>query len=273
MSFKDPMKQLLLICLTMFATAVWGAPPQIEVIEVRSRPAADLLDSIRPLLGQHSSVSAYHDKLIVNGTPDEIVAVRSLLASLDRPSRRLIIEVRHGGGQSVSSQGLGYGVNTGNVRIGRAPPRDGATVSLQDARTRSDGDSLQRVQALDGRPALIRTGQSVPVYLGQPGWYGHRVAPGYRVDYRDVSSGFYALPRVHGNQVTIEIYQQQQRSGDRGRFDHQQASSVLRGRLGEWLTLGSIGGEDAASRNEIGLHAQTQRRQDTLIELRVVARD
>lgn len=273
MSFRDPMKQLFLIFLTLFATAVWGAPPRVEVIEVRSQPAADLLDSIQPLLGQHSSVSAYHDKLIVKGTPDEIAAVRSLLASLDRPPRRLIIEVRQGGGQSVSTQGLGYGVNTGSLQIGRAPPQPGAALSLQDARTRSDGDSLQRVQALDGRPALIRTGQSVPVYQGQPRWYGHRVAPGYRVDYRDVSTGFYALPRVHGNQVTIEVYQQRQRSADRGRFDNQQASSMLRGRLGEWLTLGSIGGEDAASGNRIGLHAQTQRRQDTLIELRVVALD
>ena len=267
------MKHLLLILLTLLPAIVRPEPIQVQVIEVRSQPAADLLAGIEPLLGAHSSASAYHDKLIVKGTAEEIAAVRSLLDRLDQPARRLIIEVRQGGGQSVSTQGVGYGVNTGNVRIGRVPPGSEATVRLQDARTRSQGDSVQRVQAIDGRAALIRTGQSVPVYQSQPRWYGYGVAPGYRVDYRDLSSGFHALPRVHGDQVTVEIFQQQQREADSGRFAHQQASSVLRGRLGEWLTLGSIGGEDAASRNQIGLHAQTQRRQDRLIELRVVPLD
>jgi type II secretory pathway component GspD/PulD (secretin) len=264
---------LILIPLVILPAILYAEPTQVQVIEVRSQPAGDLVAGIEPLLGKDSSVSAYHDKLIVKGTADEIAAVRALLERLDQPARRLLIEVRQGGGQSVSTQGLGYGVNTGDVRIGRAPREGEARLRLQDARTRSEGDSLQRVQALDGRAALIRTGQSVPVYQAQPQLYGYAVAPGYRIDYKDVSSGFYALPRVHGDQVTVEIYQQQARAAGSGRFHHQQASSVLRGRLGQWLTLGSIGGEDAVSRNQIGLHAQTQRQQDRLIELRVVPLD
>ena len=267
------MKHLILLPFLFLFSLCVCADTQVATIQIMSRPAAAVVDTIRPMLGQDSSVSAFHDRLIVKGTAKEIAEVRAMLAEIDRPTRRLIIEVRQAGQFSQSSSDFGYGVSTGDVKIGRAPPGSDAQVRYQDIRTRGRGDSLQRVQALDGRPALIRAGQSIPVYqtFSYGGPWG--VSHGVDVQYRDATSGFHALPRVHGNQVTVEIYQQSQRLADSGRFDVQQAASVLQGSLGQWMTLGSVGGETGDTGNQIGRHYQTHRAQDMQLELRVLPVD
>jgi hypothetical protein len=264
------MRYLIAFSLLAVASLPCAGQDQVEVIRITSQPAASLIDAVRPLLGQTGSVSAFHDKLIVQGDADQIAAVRRLIGEIDRPARRLIIEVRQTGTLSQSGRRIDYGVHINNVYLGRVPPGANAQVNVQDFETRGRGDSLQRVQALDGRPALIRTGQSVPVYQAQQyiGRWG--VAQGYQMQYRDTSSGFYALPRVHGNQVTVEIYQQNERPAANGRFDLQQASTVLRGEIGRWMTLGSIGGAGNDKQNDIGLYAQTRRAQDMQLELRVI---
>jgi hypothetical protein len=267
------MKFMIAISLLILASLSCADQGRVEVIQIRSQPAAALVETVKPLLGQTGSVSAFHDKLIVRGTAAQIAAVRDMLSELDRPARRLIIEVRQTGTLSQSSHSVGYGVRTDNVYLGQVPPGANARLQVQDIQTRGRGDSLQRVQALDGRPALIRAGQSVPIYQTQQyiGRWGFQ--QGYQVQYRDATSGFYALPRIHGNQVTVEIYQQHQQPAEGGRFDLQQASTVLRGQLGRWMTLGSVGGSGGDNRDGIGLHAQTRRAQDRQLELRVVPVD
>ena len=264
---------LLATALLLAAFASLAQEREAAVIQIMSRPAAAMIDVVKPLLSEGSGVSAFHDKLIVNAYPQEIATVRQMLAQTDRPARRLIIEVRDAGNATLSSRGFGYGVNTDNVRLGRTPPGSKGQITYYDAQTRGQGDGLQRVQALDGRPALIRSGQSVPIYQVHQGAVGSTVVQGFDVRYRDSLSGFFALPRVHGDQVTIEIYQQSDHPAGNGYFNIQQASTVLRGGLGQWLTLGSIGGNDANQRNQFGRHVQTQRSQDRLLELRVISVD
>lgn len=264
------MRYVIAVSMFILASLSYAGEGQTEVFQIMSRPAASVIDAVRPLLGQTGSVSAFHDKLIVQGSAEQIAAVRTLLGEIDRPARRLIIEVRRTGSLSQSGRRIGYGVHTDNVYLGRVPPGADAQVSVQDFETRGRGDSTQRVQALDGRPALIRAGQSVPVYQAQQyiGEWGF--AQGYQMQYRDTGSGFYALPRVHGSEVTVEIYQQHEQPSADGRFDLQQASTVLRGQIGRWMTLGSIGDAANDSRNDIGLHVQTRRAQDMQLELRVI---
>ena len=264
---------LFAILMSMLFSDVLAQDREVVTIQIMSRPAATLIDGVRSLLGQDSGVSAFHDKLIVNATPRELTAVKALLAELDRPARRLIIEVRDGGNTTMATRSLGYGVNTGDVRIGRTPPGSRGNIDYRDIQTRGSADSLQRVQALDGQPALIRSGQSVPIYQVHQGVVGGTVVQGFDVRYRDSLSGFFALPRVHGDQVTVEIYQQSDRPVGNGYFNIQQASTVLSGGLGQWLTLGSIGGNHGREGDQFGRHAQTRRSQDRLLELRVIAVD
>jgi len=270
------MRYLITVLLLTLSGMPQASNSEVVTIQIMSRPAASMVDAVRPMLGQDGSVSAFHDKLIVKGTPDEIAAVRAMVMEIDRPARRLIIEVRQAGRLSQSSRSLGYGVSTDDVQIGRVTPRGNdadAQLRYQSIQTRGRGDSLQRVQALDGRPALIRAGQSVPVYQGQQYVSPWGISQGYEVQYRDATSGFYALPRVHGDQVTVEVYQHNDRLSGSDRFNIQEASSMLRGNLGQWMTLGSVGGDMGDNRNQIGLNVQTRRTQDMELELRVLPVD
>lgn len=267
------MRGTLLLMLWLIAGVAVAQSGRIETFIVRSQPAAALVEVVRPMLSDGAAVSAFHDRLIVNGSADDLARVRKLLADLDRPPRRLLIEVRQAGSLSLSSSGIGYGIDTGNVEIGSTAPGNRAEVRAGVAETRGRNDSLQRVQALDGRAAFIRSGEDVPVYQGYQGVYGGRVVQGFQMQYRNTGSGFYALPRVHGDRVTVEIYQQHERPMSNNRFLTQQASTVLDGALGQWLTLGSVGGSDSDQHNALGSHYQTRREQDRLIELRVLAVD
>jgi len=266
------MRPLLVVTFVTLSTLALADTDRAEVLQIHSRPALDLVEVVRPLLGEHSGVVAYQDKLIVNGSAQEIARVRALLKELDRPARRLIIEVRLDGEGSLSRQSLGYGLDSGNVRIGGPPPRSQASLRFEDARTRARDTGLQRIQALEGRAALIRTGQSIPVHQRRQD-YGYYRGPKNETGYRELASGFYALPRIHGDQVTVEIYQRSDRSAGDGRFERQQASSVLRGGLGSWLSLGSIGSADTIDNRRIGRQVTTERRQDRSVELRVIALD
>ena len=247
------------------------ADGRIEVYEPRHVPAAELVGTVRPLLGEGASVSAFQGRLVVQAAPAEQARVRDLVARLDRPPRRLLIELRQSAQQALSSRGIEYGATGRDLSIGQ-PPGGVSGMRHHSVQTRSSGHGTKRVQALEGRPALIRAGVSVPVYQGWQQVQGGRVFQGFQVDYRDTSSGFYALPRVHGDRVTVEIHQQHETP--RGMlFETQAASTVLQGGLGEWMDLASIGGHDQDRDDRIGRHVRTLSDSDRRLQLRVLAVD
>jgi type II secretory pathway component GspD/PulD (secretin) len=264
------MMQIVVLLVALLLPIVAAAEQQTQTFQVRSQPAAALVETVEPLLDEGGSVSAWFDKLIVKGTPAERQAVQSLLAEIDRPPRRLIIEVRRSGASNTATSGVGYGVRGDGVQLGRVPPGRSGQIRFQQAETRFSTHNSQRVRALDGRPALIRAAQRVPVYQGYHDVYGNRVVQGFRMQYRDVGSGFIALPRVHGDQVTVEVFEQGVRPAVGARFDSQAASTVLTGRLGEWMVLALTGGSDSDDANALGMNYRTQRTQDDRIELRVL---
>jgi hypothetical protein len=70
--------------------------------------------------------------------------------------------------------------------------------------------------------------------------------------YRDVTSGFYATARVSGDLVTLEISSRQQAYRPRDEtIDIKGATSVVTGRLGEWIELGAV--REAQSGSSSGL--------------------
>ena len=266
------MRTLFFLTLSILLIAGHAAA-DTATITIESRPAVSLIDVVRPLLGRDGGVSAFHDKLVVQGSSQQIQRVRQLVRQLDQAPRRLLIEVRQRGSGNQASRDFGYGIHGGEVRLGQAPHGPGGQITLRETQTGGRGDSLQRVQALDGRPAMIRAGQSVPVYRAHQQVRGNRIVQGFEMHYRDTGSGFLALPRVHGEQVTVEIYQQHERPTANGRFSKQQASTVLSGRLGEWLNLGSIAASDADRGTRLGRHVQTRSSRDMHLDLRIIPID
>jgi len=87
---------------------------------------------------------------------------------------------------------------------------------------------VQTLQLLEGNSAFVRTGQSAPVPQRQVlrtivnGQIVERVIDS--VEYRDVMTGFYALPRLAGDRVTLEISPQRDSPPTRIRTRHTAAS-------------------------------------------------
>ena len=186
-------------------------------LQVYSQPAEELIDVLRPLVGD-GTLLAHRDQLIVRGTTSEIAAVSEALERLDRAPRRLMIEVRlaEHSTDSVGSAGRS------NARV---------------IGTRRDDDLVQRVQTLDGRPALIHTGEWRPV-TNLVGVWARQGGAAFSHDLQSIDTGFYALARTQGEEVTVELYQQNEQAQGNGRLRSASAQTTLRGPLGEWLDVG-----------------------------------
>jgi type II secretory pathway component GspD/PulD (secretin) len=280
------MARLAALALLLLGAALARAEGLVvEVIGLKHSTVDQVLPVLRPLVPAPGAVTGMNDQLVVRATPETLQSVRDVLERIDRAPRRLLISVRQERAENLDALGasLAGRVQAGDLtlssgRAGSAGVAAGgeragsrARVQVLGTESRDEGVVVQQVQALEGRSALIRVGQSVPVgeryVLAGPG--GVTVADTVR--YLDVSSGFYVLPRVSGDQVTLEISPHSARlsSAGGGVVDGQRADTVLSGRLGEWLVVASSANSDTA--RDVGVVYSTRRRGESnrLILVRV----
>lgn len=247
---------LLLACgLLATAPAAAAGETTLEVIPLKHQLAQDLIPILQPLVEPDGTVTGMGERLIVKATPAALAELRKALAEIDRAARRLRISVRQdvGGSLQAREDALSARAGGGDVRarVPSATGGEGARVRIGDedshlqyetlsTRAREDSFNTHFVQAVEGQPAWIATGQSVPlptqsVIVGPGGAVVHE-----GIEYHDVTSGFYVVPRLSGDQVTLEIRPQLERLRPEGGgvIETQQVSAIASGRLGEWFPLG-----------------------------------
>jgi len=239
----------------------------IEVIELQAATLDEVIPVVRPLVGPDGTVTGMGTNLVIKAAPERVREVRALLERIDRPPRRLLITVSNAG-EDVS-RAAGYSgsadIKLGDGQVGiNSPGRP-----VEDSRARvyvhkrgafRERGAGQQVQALEGRPAWIHAGSQVPVYGGYP----------YGTQLHDVTSGFYVVPRLSGNQVMLEILQHDDRPGRTpGTFEIQRAGTIVRGRLGEWVALGGIDAAGDNSRSGLARSQQQQSLQSQQIRVKV----
>lgn len=238
---------------------------KVEVIPLQHRTAEQVIPVLAPLVAAGGTVTGMNNQLIIKTTPSNLEELKSVLASLDTPLHRLMITVRQNSKSTAVRDGasLDGSYGTGNVTFksskqhrGRpetslgVTDKDGNTVQLQTDSERTsvtDNNDFQ-VQTVEGEPAWIQTGRSVPVtnrttYIGRGG-----VAVQDTVDYRDVTSGFYVIANLHGDRVTLAISPNMSRAAmHRHGFAVQNIRTTVQGRLGQWIPVGGI--DRSASRD------------------------
>lgn len=227
----------------------------LEVITLKYRSADQVLPLVEPLVRGQGTVTGTGNRLILRTTPANLEEVRQVLAAIDTLPRRLRITVMQNVDRATRDRLLELSgrVSSGGVavEVPGSPGRRGATVTAREGEDFVRGRALERegresdrntqfVQVLDGTPAFIATGQSQPVvervWIQTP--EGGRVVES--IGSRDLATGFYVLPRVAGERVTLEINPRRDEPGPRGSVRTQQAYTTLSGRLGEWLDVGGI---------------------------------
>lgn len=244
------------------------AEQRLEVIPLQYRLVEDVIPILQPLVDSGGSITGMNNQLIIKTTPDNLAELKQVLSSIDRPPRRLMITVRQdvSGSETLREHGISGHYRHGDITVDADRVdeiREGVTAGIEDADgnrlryhigDRSDSrqdENVFRVQATEGYPAYIQTGQSIPVperstHLG-PG--GVIVQQGFH--YHDTSSGFYVLPRVQGETVTLQIapHLTTVQHGHHPPVTRMQdVQTTISGRLGEWISLGGI--------DQAGYHSQ-----------------
>ena len=281
------MKNILAsLVLLLFSAPVWA---ELEVIALKHRSAEEVLPVIRPLLDKGDTASGMNYQLILRTSPRNLEQIKKLLESIDIAPRRLKITVM----QNVDSEtaarltevsgnvGLnrdariavpGSGDSSGlNVELGRG--QDRLRTRVTSTRSLEDERNTQQLQVLEGNRALVHSGQSVPVPQRQviQNQWGTQVIDS--TQYQEVGSGFYVLPRISGDRVTLEISTQNDAlvpgSGDQPTVRVQQASSTVSGRLGEWLEVGGLGQQKNHEDSTLSTRGASRTREQRNVLIRV----
>ncbi len=260
MSFKL-IRTFILLCLLGYGLSAF-AQERIEVITLNYRSAEQILPLIQPMLGKDGAVTGLQNRLVIRASAQKLEQIKRVIASLDSKPRRLMITVRQNTTRDVLAQEASVygtaGTDHARVTLPQSPGKAGAKIevgSRQDrvgAKITSTRDiensaDVQNVQVLEGNAAFIRVGQSVPYQSRTVVRGRHGTTVEENTQYQDVTSGFYVLPRVSGTQVTLEINPQRNTLGSQGAVNVQQASTVLSGRIGEWIELGGVGQQGTSS--------------------------
>jgi hypothetical protein len=230
------------VAAAVFACCAAGATAQaLEIVELRNRPAEQMLPLLQPLAAPGAVITGSGFQLILRTTPANLAQLKQVIASLDRAPRQLVIRVRQESGGSVSARGVG----------GEIEPRPGdgrAGPSLYDRTGTAQDNVSQQVRVQEGMQARILGGTATLV----PQRTVTRTAGGAVVVQesavaRDYITGFVVTPRVDGDRVTLDIGAQRDTpapaEGGAGPHaaDIGRVRSSVSGRLGEWIELGGTG--------------------------------
>lgn len=251
-----PIIRFIILCVLM--QPVLAAEPTLEIIPLRHLPAEQAVALVKPFIDKDGALSGRNNQLIVRTTPENLAQIRQMLKTLDVAQRRLLVTVRQDGhsDQAGSEASLRGSIKSGDVRISthRVPaPRDGAEVRIIHSDSLMHDRNTQQIQVLEGNPAFLEIGQSVPVAERsvEGGGIGSRLYNS--ITYRDVTTGFSVLPRVSGNVVTLEITPQRAAPSAQGggSIDIAQMHTTVSGKLGEWTDIGGAVQEQGSSASEI----------------------
>lgn len=244
MTAPRPPACLLVAALLLPASVL--ARPQLVTIALQQRPAAELVQVLRPLLGPQESVSGDGYTLILNVEPARLEQLRATVAQLDRAPRQLRITVRQEltAEESLNTAGAAANIGDEHARVIVSPPDAGSGAQARyrgigvygtDPQGRQRETGEQVVLALEGRPARIAVGLVAPFESVCEDGYGGR---SMCTEYREVSTGFEVLARLGAGGVTLDIAPQAQQLAAPGVVAFQVAQTQLRGPLGQWLELG-----------------------------------
>ncbi len=259
-------------CLIAWALVVFCCTPAatdetiVEVLTVRNRPAADLVNVLQPFAGRDGVVTVSGDKLVVRATPAALAQMKQVLLDLDVAPRALWITVEQGIERSSSSRSAGV---TGVVKPG-SRSKTVVTGAFGGGSADETGSDVQRLQVLEGSRAFIRVGTAVPVPQAvivptEDG--GAAIVAG--TTYQNADTGFWVVPRLAGDTVTLEISTRRDTPAAGGAVDIQHVDTTVSGRLGEWLSIGGIGRSESSRRRRILGGSSQESNEDRTVMLKV----
>ncbi|HEU0187279.1 MAG TPA: secretin N-terminal domain-containing protein [Gallionellaceae bacterium] len=280
-----------IFCSLILAAISLPVCADMEVIPLHYRSVEEILPLVRPMLDADGAANGMDYQLIVRGSAANIAQIRQMVEALDRAPRRLQITVL----QNVDGETMrrltelsgSVGVGAGRAHIGAPGGADGKGLTIaagqgndqvrariDSTRALSDDNKAQKIQVQEGKQALISVGQAVALPQRQIIQLPGRTQVIDSSQYRDVNSGFYVLPRVNGERVSLEISTQNNaieagNSAALPTLRTQQVVTTIYGRLGEWLVLGDVSQQGSEEQNTLSSHSISTRQERRNVLLKV----
>jgi type II secretory pathway component GspD/PulD (secretin) len=231
------MIRILLCAFCTIAGLPALAQTGLEIIRLKNRTVEQVLPAIEPLVEPGGSISGERNTLFLRASAANRADIKRALAAIDTAPRRLLVSVRQDDERIASETAGGLAMPSG----GAGNPARGTIYSTRgEAGDRVD----QQVQTVEGGRAAIRIGRSLPLQMRQVVYGAGGVVLAESVVYRDIGSGFIALPMLAGERVTVEISPQQESvttSASDPTIRSSRIVTTVAGRLGEWIVLGGSG--------------------------------
>lgn len=221
---------------------------EFKIIDLQHRFADDILPIIQPLAGSDGAITGMQNHLIIRVSPQRMVEIEEVISRLDVARQNLKISVSQQNSQQLESSGVAV---SGRKRIANVEistnkyPRNGngngnIQLNVKKNQSNTQHTSNRFINVLDGEPAFIRVGQSIPftqewLVLTQRYIHVQKIT-----EFVDISTGFAVRPRSIGEQIELEITPRIAQLNQQGYIDFEELSTVVRIKKGEWLNLGGI---------------------------------
>jgi len=230
---------LLLLCYSILPAAA-----SITTLQLHHRPAAEIVPVIEPLLEPGDKITSQGFKIFLRASPRTVAEVRELIASIDVAAKTLMISVFQGRQSDLEKQHLSGSIQIENGRVS-------GSLGAGETRRSESSAPLHRLRVTEGTEGFIATGNSFSLYGSAP---------------VDAASGFYVLPRLHDDRVTLQISPFRNRAqAAGGNIETLQAATTVSGRLGEWLPLGGVSERSERTQGDgVSQRSTRQSRQDSI---------
>jgi type II secretory pathway component GspD/PulD (secretin) len=242
LTFKHILPLLIMLSISLLSDAA----SEFKIFTLQHRFAEDILPTIQAIISSNGTTYAIQNQLIVRTDSQTMIEVEQTIATLDTARENLKIRVKRQGNMTESSNNTSV---RGRTRIGNATivtgndsrhSRDGVNINLENNQTRSLQSSEQFIQVLDGAPAYISVGESVP-YTSEWILLTQRYAVTQtNTEFIEIGTGFTVRARSIGSRVELDITPTLSKLKQHGRLEFEQLTSTVMVNRNEWVNIGGI---------------------------------
>ena len=231
----------------------------ITTIQLQNRPAEEIIPIVKPLLGPGEVITASGYKLFLRASPASVEQVRDIIDALDIAAKMLQISVFQGSERDLKTVAISGNlrIESGNANIGvgaGSSGKQGASniaydsgsvsgdINANSSQTNQASNPVHHLRLTEGTEGFIQTGNQVAYSSYYNG-----------TEFKDVTTGFYVLPRIRGSGVMLKVrpFKNSQSNTRAGSIETQSANTTISGLLGEWLPLGGVTEQFKRSQNSI----------------------
>ena len=242
---------------TIFAPISVAESMKIEMIPMKNRMVDDVIPIIKPLIIKGGTVTGMNNQLILKTTPSNIELIKSILEQIDNAPRKLLISVKRNNDNEFNKEEGGFSIkyDSKNIKI-ESPDTGEQGIIIQSGR--NDGDVIRYrksieqnqeqesnifyVNALEGNPAFINTGQLMPVRSQTTVTASGTTVVQENIKYHNINSGFYVTPKLQADNVVLTISPKftELNKNEKNVINVQNVSTTVHGRLGKWISIGGV---------------------------------